>query len=115
MPVPNYRRRNRITGKLSGPGPATLQPAILQCRTWFRLSLKSDCRLLTACASFPRELLAWPSRSRVERIRKVRHRNEMPRRGHIAAMEEAQLPIDDIQSFTRVTATGVETRLREGN
>ena len=55
----------------------------------------------TACALFPKELLAWPPRSYVERIYNVRHWTEMPRGGHFAAMEEPQLLIDDVQSFVR--------------
>lgn len=55
----------------------------------------------TACALFPKELLAWPPRSYVERIYNVRQWTEMPRGGHFAAMEEPQLLIDDIQSFAR--------------
>jgi microsomal epoxide hydrolase len=55
----------------------------------------------TACALFPKELLAWPPRSYVERIYNVRQWTEMPRGGHFAAMEEPQLLIDDIQAFAR--------------
>ena len=55
----------------------------------------------TACALFPKELLAWPPRSYVERMYNVRHWSEMPRGGHFAAMEEPQLLIDDIRSFVR--------------
>jgi len=55
----------------------------------------------TACALFPKELLAWPPRSYVERIYNVQHWTEMPRGGHFAAMEEPQLLIDDLQSFAR--------------
>lgn len=55
----------------------------------------------TACALFPKELLAWPPRSYVERIYNIRHWTEMPRGGHFAAMEEPKLLIDDIRSFVR--------------
>jgi len=55
----------------------------------------------TACALFPKELLAWPPRSYVERIYKVQQWTEMPRGGHFGAMEEPQLMIDDIQAFAR--------------
>ena len=55
----------------------------------------------TGCALFPKELLAWPPRSYVERIYNVQHWTEMPRGGHFAAMEEPRLLIDDIQAFVR--------------
>jgi microsomal epoxide hydrolase len=55
----------------------------------------------TACAVFPRELLAWPPRSYAERIYNVTQWTEMPRGGHFAAMEEPDLLIDDIRRFSR--------------
>ena len=55
----------------------------------------------TACALFPKELLAWPPRSYVERIYNVRQWTEMPRGGHFAAMEEPEMLIEDIRSFAR--------------
>lgn len=55
----------------------------------------------TACALFPKELLAWAPRSYVERLYNVQHWSEMPRGGHFAAWEEPQLLIDDIQAFAR--------------
>jgi len=53
----------------------------------------------TACVLFPKEMLAWPPRSYVERIYNVCRWTEMPRGGHFGAMEEPQLLIDDIQGF----------------
>jgi len=55
----------------------------------------------TACALFPKELLAWPPRSYVERIYNVARWTEMPRGGHFGAMEEPDLLIDDIRAFAR--------------
>jgi len=55
----------------------------------------------TACALFPRELLAWPPRSYAERIYNVTQWTEMPRGGHFAAMEAPDLLIDDIRKFSR--------------
>ena len=55
----------------------------------------------TACALFPKELLAWPPRSYVERIYNVTQWTEMPRGGHFAAMEEPDLLIKDIRKFAR--------------
>ena len=55
----------------------------------------------TACALFPKELLAWPPRSYVERVYNVQHWTEMPRGGHFAALEEPKLLIEDIRSFLR--------------
>lgn len=55
----------------------------------------------TACALFPKELLAWPPRSYAERIYNVTQWTEMPRGGHFAAMEEPQLLIEDIRKFAR--------------
>ena len=55
----------------------------------------------TGCALFPRELLAWPPRSYVERLYNVTHWTEMPRGGHFGAMEEPELMIEDIRAFAR--------------
>lgn len=55
----------------------------------------------TGCALFPRELLAWPPRSYVERLYNVVHWTEMPRGGHFAAMEQPELLVDDIRAFAR--------------
>lgn len=55
----------------------------------------------TACALFPKELLAWPPRSYAERIYNVTQWTEMPRGGHFAAMEEPDLLINDIRTFVR--------------
>ena len=55
----------------------------------------------TACAVFPRELLAWPPRSYAERIYNITQWTEMPRGGHFAAMEQPDLLIEDIRKFAR--------------
>lgn len=55
----------------------------------------------TACALFPKELLAWPPRSYAERIYNITQWTEMPRGGHFAAMEVPHLLIEDIRSFAR--------------
>jgi len=55
----------------------------------------------TACALFPKEMLAWPPRSYAERMYNVQRWTEMPRGGHFAAMEEPSLLIDDIRAFAR--------------
>ena len=55
----------------------------------------------TACALFPRELLAWPPRSYAERIYNITQWTEMPRGGHFAAMEQPDLLIEDIRRFAR--------------
>ncbi|MEM7748260.1 MAG: epoxide hydrolase family protein [Pseudomonadota bacterium] len=55
----------------------------------------------TACALFPKELLAWPPRSYVERLFNVQRWTEMPRGGHFAAMEEPELLINDLREFAR--------------
>ena len=55
----------------------------------------------TACALFPKEMLAWPPRSYVERLYNVTHWTEMPRGGHFGAMEEPELFIDDLTRFAR--------------
>jgi pimeloyl-ACP methyl ester carboxylesterase len=55
----------------------------------------------TGCALFPKELLAWPSRSYAERIYNVTQWTEMPRGGHFAAMEQPDLLIEDIRRFVR--------------
>jgi len=53
----------------------------------------------TGCALFPKEMLAWPPRSYVERIYNVQRWTEMPRGGHFGAMEEPELMIEDIRAF----------------
>lgn len=55
----------------------------------------------TACALFPKELLAWPPRSYAERIYNITQWTEMPRGGHFAAMEQPELLINDIRQFAR--------------
>ena len=55
----------------------------------------------TACALFPKELLAWPPRSYAERIYNVTQWTIMPRGGHFAAMEEPELLINDLRQFVR--------------
>ena len=53
----------------------------------------------TGCALFPKEVLAWPPRSYVERIYNVHRWTEMPRGGHFGAMEEPELFINDLRAF----------------
>ena len=55
----------------------------------------------TACALFPKELLAWPPRSYAEKIYNIQQWTEMPRGGHFAAMEQPELLINDIRQFAR--------------
>ena len=55
----------------------------------------------TACALFPKELLAWPPRSYAERVYNITQWTEMPRGGHFAAMEQPDLLIEDIRKFSR--------------
>jgi microsomal epoxide hydrolase len=55
----------------------------------------------TACALFPKEMLAWPPLSYVERIYNVQRWTEMPRGGHFGSMEEPQLIVDDIRAFVK--------------
>ena len=55
----------------------------------------------TACALFPKELLAWPPRSYAERIYNITQWSEMPCGGHFAAMEQPDLLVKDIRKFAR--------------
>ena len=55
----------------------------------------------TACAVFPKELLAWPPKSYAERLYNVQQWTEMPHGGHFAAMEQPELLITDIRKFVR--------------
>jgi pimeloyl-ACP methyl ester carboxylesterase len=55
----------------------------------------------TACALFPKELLAWPPRTYVERLYNVTHWTEFPNGGHFAAMEEPEWLVEDIRAFAR--------------
>lgn len=54
------------------------------------------------CAILPKEFLAWPPRSYVERIYNVQHWSEFPRGGHFAAMEEPELLANDIRQFAKL-------------
>ncbi len=55
----------------------------------------------TGCVLFPKELLAWPPRSYVERMFTVQRWSEMPRGGHFAALEEPELLVDEMRAFAR--------------
>jgi len=55
----------------------------------------------TACAVFPKELLAWPPRSYADRIYNIKQWTEMPRGGHFAAMEQPDLLIEDVRKFAK--------------
>ena len=55
----------------------------------------------TGCAVFPKELLAWPPKSYVNRVYNVTHWTEFPRGGHFAAMEQPEMLVDDIRKFCR--------------
>ncbi len=55
----------------------------------------------TGCALFPKEMLAWPPRSYVDRLYNVMHWTEMPRGGHFGAMEEPTLFMEDLRAFAR--------------
>lgn len=53
----------------------------------------------TAVAAFPRDLLAFPPRSMVERGYNVAHWTTMPRGGHFASLEEPELFLADLRAF----------------
>ena len=55
----------------------------------------------TAAALFPKEFLAWPPRSYVDRLYNISQWTQMPRGGHFAAMEAPELLIEDIRAFAR--------------
>ena len=55
----------------------------------------------TACALFPRELLAWPPRSYAERLYNVTSWTEFATGGHFAAMEKPEALVEDIRAFAR--------------
>ena len=50
-------------------------------------------------AAFPRDLLAFPPRSMVERGYNVVHWTDMPRGGHFASLEEPELFLADLRKF----------------
>jgi microsomal epoxide hydrolase len=50
-------------------------------------------------AAFPRDLLAFPPRSMVERGYNVAHWTTMPRGGHFASLEEPDLFLADFRAF----------------
>jgi pimeloyl-ACP methyl ester carboxylesterase len=54
----------------------------------------------TACALFPKELIA-PPRAWAENAYNLTRWTEMPRGGHFAAMEEPELLIEDLREFFR--------------
>ncbi len=53
----------------------------------------------TACAAFPKDLLAFPPRAMVERGYNVVRYTEMPRGGHFASLEEPELFLADLRAF----------------
>lgn len=59
-----------------------------------------------AMALFPRELLAWPPRSYVQRLYNVARWTEFPRGGHFAALEQPQALIEDVRAFARTLRAG---------
>lgn len=50
-------------------------------------------------AAFPKDLLAFPPRSMVERGYNVVHWTDMPRGGHFASLEEPELFLADVRAF----------------
>lgn len=52
-------------------------------------------------ANFPKDLLAFPPRTMVERDYNVQHWSDMPRGGHFASVEEPDLFISELQDFAR--------------
>ncbi len=53
----------------------------------------------TGVAAFPKDLLAFPPRSMVERGYNVVHWTDMPRGGHFASLEEPELFLADLRAF----------------
>lgn len=53
----------------------------------------------TGVAAFPRDLLAFPPRTMVERGYNVVHWTTMPRGGHFASLEEPELFLADLRAF----------------
>ena len=56
----------------------------------------------TAVAIFPTEISEWPPRTYVERIFNIKRWTEMPSGGHFAAMEQAELLVNDIVKFAKM-------------
>ena len=53
----------------------------------------------TGVAAFPRDLLAFPPRSMVERGYHVVHWTDMPEGGHFASLEKPELFLQDLRKF----------------
>ena len=53
----------------------------------------------TGCALFPKELLAWPPKSYVDRLYNVQQWSEFSSGGHFAAMEEPDALVKDLRQF----------------
>jgi pimeloyl-ACP methyl ester carboxylesterase len=56
----------------------------------------------TAAALFPKEYLEWPPKSYAERIYNIQRWTLMPKGGHFAALEQPELLINDIISFSKI-------------
>jgi len=56
----------------------------------------------TAAALFPKEYLEWPPKSYAERIYNIQRWTRMSKGGHFAALEQPDLLVKDIVSFTKV-------------
>ena len=55
----------------------------------------------TGCALFPKEFLAWPPKSYVNRIYNVVQWSQLSQGGHFAAMEEPSILVQDIINFVK--------------
>ena len=55
----------------------------------------------TGCALFPKEFLAWPPKSYVNRIYNVVQWSQLSQGGHFAAMEEPSILVKDIINFVK--------------
>ena len=53
----------------------------------------------TAIAEFPKEMLAWPPKTYVNRIFNIKRWTKFPKGGHFAALEVPGLLLNDIQKF----------------
>ena len=58
----------------------------------------------TGCAVYPKEFLAWPPKSYVERLFNLVHWTVMKKGGHFAALEQPSSLIKDIQDFYKKVA-----------
>jgi hypothetical protein len=57
--------------------------------------------ITTGIAKFRKEMSEWPPRSYLERIFKIKHWSDMKKGGHLAALEQPDMLVNDLRKFLK--------------